>query len=64
MHMYIHQKVDSRISTVGFPGGTMVKNLPANAGHTGLEPWSRKIPYAAEQLSSRTTTTEPVLYSP
>ena len=23
---------------VGFPGGTVVKNLPANAGDTGLTP--------------------------
>ena len=22
----------------GFPGGAVVKNLPANAGHTGLSP--------------------------
>ena len=29
-------------------------------GHE-FEPWSRKIPYAAEQLSPCTTTTEPVL---
>ena len=27
----------------------------------GLEPWSGKIPYAAEQLSPCATTTEPVL---
>ena len=33
-----------------FPGGTVVKNLPANAGDTGFEPWSGKIPHAAEQL--------------
>ena len=41
----------------GFPGGSVVKNLPANAG----EPWSGKIPHAAEQLSPCATTTEPVL---
>ena len=30
----------------GFSGGTVVKNLPANAGDTrhGLDPWVRKIP--------------------
>ena len=38
----------------GFPGGLVVKNLPANAGDT----WSRKIPHAAEQLSLCVTTTE------
>ena len=32
-------------------------------GH-GFCPWSRKIPYTAEQLISCTTTTEPVLQSP
>ena len=32
-------------------------------GH-GFEPWSRKIPRAAEQLSPCTTTTEPELWSP
>ena len=26
-----------------FPGGSMVKNLPANAGDVG-QPWVRKIP--------------------
>ena len=35
-----------------------VKNLPANAGDTGLDPWSGKIPHASEQLSLCTTTTE------
>ena len=32
-------------------------------GHR-FEPWSRKIPHAAEQLGLCATTTEPVLYSP
>ena len=45
----------------GFPGGTVVKNLPANAGDTGLSPVSRKIPHAAEQLSLCATTAEPAL---
>ena len=49
----------------------MVKNPPANAGDTGsspglgrshgFEPWSGKIPHAAEQLSPCATTTELVL---
>ena len=42
-----------------FPGGTEVKNLPANAGDMGLIPGL--IPHAAEQLSLCSTTTEPVL---
>ena len=29
----------------GFPGGAMVKNLPANAGDMGFNPWVRKIPW-------------------
>ena len=35
-----------------------VKNLPANAGDTGLDPRSGKIPHGSEQLSLCTTTTE------
>ena len=31
--------------------GSLVKNLPANAGDTGFDPRSRKIPHAMEQLS-------------
>ena len=33
---------------MGFPGGTVVKNLPANAGDardTGFHPWIGKIPW-------------------
>ena len=30
------------LSSVGFPGGTVVKNLPANAGDTGLSPGPRR----------------------
>ena len=41
-----------------FPGGTVVKNPSANAG---FDPWCRKIPHAAEQLSLCATTTELVL---
>ena len=43
-----------------FPGGTVVKNLPANAGDTGSIPGG-KIPHAPEQLSLCATTTEPAL---
>ena len=48
----------------GFPGGSVVKNPPANAGDMGWIPGSREIPQATEQLSPCTTTTEPVLQSP
>ena len=42
-----------------FPGGTVVKNLPANAGDTGSSPGPGRS--HMPQLSPRTTTTEPVL---
>ena len=29
---------------MGFPGGSVVKNLPANAGDVGLIPWSGRSP--------------------
>ena len=42
-----------------FPGGPVVKNLPSNAGDTGLIPGQgSKIPHA-KQLSPHTATTEP-----
>ena len=47
----------------GLPWWRSVENLPANAGDTGFEPWSGKIPHAAEQLSPCDTTTEPALWS-
>ena len=47
----------------GFPGGAVVKNLPANAGDIGSSPGPGKIPHAMELLSPCATTTESVLYS-
>ena len=41
---------NTKTSTQGFPGDSVVKNRPGNAGH-GLDPWSRKIPHAVEQTS-------------
>ena len=42
-----------------FPG-LVVKNPPSNSGNAGLTPgWKTKIPHAAGQLCSPTTTTEP-----
>ena len=43
---------------MGFPGGSVVKNLPATAG--AFDPWSGKIPHAMEQLSLCATTIEPM----
>ena len=53
-----------RLVVLNFPGGPVVKNLPASAGDTGLIPWSKKIPHAAGQLSPWATTAECVLWSP
>ena len=37
---------------LGLPGGTVVKNLPYNAGDVGSNPgWGTKIPHATAQLS-------------
>ena len=42
-----------------FPGGPVVKNLPSDAGDTGLIPGrGTKIPHATGQLSPRATTRE------
>ena len=41
-----------------FPGDTVVKNPPANAGDTGLSPGPRR---SHMQLSLCATTTEPAL---
>ena len=43
-------------------GGTVVKNTCQCRGH-GFDPWSRKIPYAMEQISPCATTTEPVCHN-
>ena len=32
------------VSGCGFPGGSVVENLPANAGHRGLIPGLRRSP--------------------
>ena len=46
---------------LGFPGGAVVKNPPANAGDTGSSPGPGRSPHATEQLSPCTITTKPVL---
>ena len=48
-----------------YPGGSVVKNLPANARDPGLVPgWRTKIPHAVEQLGLCAATTEPSLNCP
>ena len=47
-----------------FPGGPVVKNLPSNAGNTGLIPgWGTKIPRAMGQLSRHAITKEPTYHN-
>ena len=41
-----------------FPGGTVGKNLPTNAGNMGLIPDARHIPHALEQLGPCSATRE------
>ena len=43
-----------------FPGGPVLKNLPANAGDTGSISGLVMIPHAVELLSLCTITTEPM----
>ena len=48
-----------------YPGGSVVKNLPANAGDTGSTPgWRTKIPHALEQPGLRVATAEASLNCP
>ena len=43
----------------GFPGDSVVESACQCSRHR-LDPWSRKIPHATEQLSPCAITTEPV----
>ena len=47
----------------GFPGGSAVKNVPANGGER-FDPWSRKIPHAREQLNLCPGVRQPPLLCP
>ena len=50
-----------RLKQGDFPGGPVVKNLPCNAGDSSLIPVrGAEIPHALGQLSSSTTTTDPM----
>ena len=48
---------------VPLPGGSVVKNLPADTGDTGSIPALWRVPHTKEQRGPRATTTESVLYS-
>ena len=41
---FITSTTSSSVSPSGFPGGSVVKNLPANAGRPGFNPWSGRSP--------------------
>ena len=56
------QKFQAILNVSDFPGGPVVKNLPANTGDMSSIPGPRKIPQAVGQLSPRATTIENVLY--
>ena len=43
-----------------FPGGSVVKNLPASAGGHRFDPWSGRIPHALGQPGPHAATAEPV----
>ena len=44
-----------------FPGGTVVKNLPANAGHTGSIPGPGRFHILWDTTSTEARALEPVL---
>ena len=56
-----HAVAEGKTGAQGFPGGSVIKNLPANAED---HPWSGKIPHAAEQLSPCSRAGEPQLLKP
>ena len=58
LHHRDYHHVSGGFWVLGFPGGTVDKNLPANAGNTCSIPGLGKIPHAAEQLSLCATTAE------
>ena len=41
----MQRKENTLAQLVGFPGDSMVKNLPATAGNARKYPWVRKIPW-------------------
>ena len=53
--------MNPKMGNLGFPGGAVVKNPPANAGDMGSSPGLGRFLHAVEQLSPCATTTEPAL---
>ena len=58
-----HEKETQLSCIPDFPGGTVVKNPPANAGDTGSIPGPGRSHMCAEQLSPQATTTEPASHN-
>ena len=57
MLTYNKKETEKNIYIYGFPGGAVVKNLPANAGGArdvgcGFDPWVRKIPCSSKRQST------------
>ena len=62
-HKTVFKRANSiRKSAPSFPGGSLVKNVPASVRRHRFNSWSEKIPNAAEELNQCTTATEPVVY--
>ena len=51
-------------NNVGFPGGAVVEKSACQCRGHGFEPWSGKIPHAAEQLGPWATAAEPARLEP
>ena len=58
------KKVLIRNTDAGLPRWRSGWESACRCGGHGFEPWSGRIPHAAEQLGPCATTTEPALYSP
>ena len=56
--MRMSLEIRAKLLILGFSGGSVVKNPPANAENTGSIP-DKKIPHAKEQLSPCTSTIKP-----
>ena len=59
---YVFVDSFSNNNNLGFPGGPVIESALRRRGHR-FDPWSGKIPRAMEQLSPRTATADPVLWS-
>ena len=49
--MVNHHHIKKKKISLGFPGGSVVKNLACQFGGHRFDPWSGKIPHAAEHVT-------------